>query len=172
MFTKALIVDIPNEGDNYYKIRLPLFEDTTGEEVYYNALCCHAPGVFGGLNKGDCVYVAFEDAKLNIPVIIGRLYITEKDEYSKGLFNNLNVVNTATLPINTTFGDGLNIKNLYNTVQYLSAQEGQCPYAIGDIYISSTNNNPDLKWQGTTWTDFGITTTSTGNTIYNWRRDS
>ena len=89
MFTKALIKEIPRNGSNIYKIRIPLFEDTTGTEIIYDALCCHAPGVFGGLNEGDCVYVSFEDAKLNIPVIIGRLFINEKDEYSKGYFNTI-----------------------------------------------------------------------------------
>jgi len=172
MFTKALIVSIPEEGSNVYKVRIPLFEDTTGTEVIYDALCCHAPGIFGGLNTGDCVYVAFEDAKLNIPVIIGKLYINEKDDYSKGLFNNLSVKNLAVLPMGTLFGNGLSIQNLYDTVQYLSAQDGQCPYAIGDIYYTTINVNPTTKYSGTTWTDFGTTTTSTGNIIYNWRRDS
>ena len=145
MFTKALIVDTPKSGDNYYKVRIPLFEDTTGTEIVYDALCCHAPGIFNGLNPGDCVYVSFEDAKLNIPVIIGRLYIEEQDDYSKGYFNNFEVSNTANLPMNTTFGGWLKVKELSDTVQYLSAQADQCPYDIGDIYSSAINTTPELK---------------------------
>ena len=170
MFTKALIVKTPEPGDNWYKVRIPLFEDTTGTEIIYDALCCHAPGTYGGLNPGDCVYVSFEDAKLNIPVIIGRLYVEEQDDYSKGYFNNLEVSNSTHLPMSTTFGDGLSIQNLYDTVQFLSTAN-DCPIDIGDVYTSLSNNAP-TKWPNTTWTDIGTVTTSMGTTIYNWRRDS
>ena len=170
MFTKALIVKTPDEGDNVYKVRIPLFEDTTGTEIIYDALCCHAPGVYNGLNPGDCVYVSFEDAKLNIPVILGRLYIDEQDDYSKGYFNNLEISNSAHLPMSTIFGDGLSIQNLYDTVQYL-ASANECPVDIGELYSSLSNAAP-TKWPNTAWTDIGTTVTSTGTTIYNWRRDS
>ena len=123
MFTKALIAAIPEPGDNHYKVRIPLFEDTTGNEVLFDALCCHAPGVFNGYKVGDCVYIAFEDAKLNIPVILGRLFVEEKDNYAKGYFNNLEVSNKVHLPMATSFGDGLQIKTLYDTLQYLNAQD-------------------------------------------------
>lgn len=119
MFTKALVVETPENEDNHYKVRIPIFEDTTGDEVIFDALACHAPGVFNGYNVGDCVYVAFEDAKLNIPVIIGRLYVEEQDDYSKGLFNNLSVTGRVQLPMDTTFGDGMSISNLYDTMKYL-----------------------------------------------------
>lgn len=171
LFTKALIVSLPKEGDNFYKVRIPLFEDTSGKEIIFNALCCHAPGIYGGLNSGDCVYVIFEDNKLTTPVIIGRLYVEEQDDYSKGYFNNLNVSNRASLPASTTFGN-MKISALYDTIQYISSQIGLCPYSNGDIYSSSVNVNPNIKWAGTTWTNFGTTLTSTGQTMYNWRRDS
>ena len=98
MFTKALVTALPEPGDNVYKVRIPLLEDTTGTEIIYDALSCHPPGVFAGYNVGDCVYVSFEDAKLNIPVIMGKLYVDEKDDYAKGLFNNLQVTKKADLP--------------------------------------------------------------------------
>lgn len=170
MFTKALIVKTPEPGDNWYKVRIPLFEDTTGTEIIYNALCCHAPGTYGGFNPGDCVYVSFEDAKLNIPVIIGRLYVEEQDDYSKGYFNNLEVSNSAHLPMSTTFGDGLSISNLYDTVQYLSSNS--CPYGVGDVYCTTnTAVDPGVTWQGTAWTNLGTYTVGGANVI-NWRRDS
>ena len=169
MFTKALIVRPREQGNNIYKVRIPLFEDTTGTEIVYDALCCHAPGVYGGLNVGDCVYIAFEDAKLNIPVIIGKLYVNEKDDYSKGYFNNLDVVNSAHMPMSTTFGDGLSISNLYDTIQFLMGAEN-CQYAIGDIYCTTNNIDPSSKWADTSWTNLG-TTTIGGVTVYNWRRD-
>ena len=121
MFTKALITETPKLGDNHYKVRIPLFEDTTGQEVIMDALCCHAPGVFNGFNVGDCVYVTFEDAKLNIPVIIGKLYVNEQDDFSTGYFNNIKVTNNVKLPMDTTFGNGLKIKSLYDTIQYLNS---------------------------------------------------
>ena len=174
MFTKALVVSKPEPGSNIYKVRIPLFEDTSGTEIIYDALCCHAPGVYGGFNAGDCVYVSFEDAKLNIPVIIGRLYINERDDYSKGYFNNLEVSNFAHLPMSTVFGDNLTISTLNSALQYMSNNIG-CPTYSGDIYTTALNlTSDDLveRWPGTSWTDVGTTTTSNGTVLYNWRRDS
>ena len=122
LVTKALVTEIPSE-DNYYTVRVPLFEDTSGTEITYRALCCHTPGVFGGLNVGDCVYIAFEDAKLNVPVIIGRLYTREFDEYAKGYFNNLNVTSVARLPLNTMIGD-VSMKALFDSVYNTVTSEG------------------------------------------------
>lgn len=172
MFTKALIVDTPKQGDNIYRVRIPLFEDTTGTEIVYDALCCHAPGTYGGLNPGDCVYVSFEDGKMNIPVIIGRLYVEEQDDYAKGFFNNLYVINAAKLPMSTTFGNqGLTIDNLYNMVNYLASIENSPPCNVGGVYQSTVNVDPKDTYPNSVWTNIGTTTTSNGTIIYNWRRD-
>ena len=172
MFTKALIVDTPRQGDNVFKIRIPLFEDTTGTEIIYDALSCHPPGIFNGYSPGDCVYVSFEDGKMNIPVIMGRLYVEEQDDYAKGYFNNLEISNRAHLPLSTTFGDGLSISNLYNNMNYLMGIENLPPCDIGGIYSSTINKNPQRIYKNSSWTNIGQTTTSTGVIIYNWRRDT
>lgn len=152
MFTKALIVKTPEEGDNHYKVRIPLFEDTTGNEVIYDALSCHPPGVFNGYNEGDCVYVSFEDAKLNIPVIMGRLYTEEQDDYAKGLFNNLNVTNSANLPMSTTFGGKMSINNLYDALQFINSSDDKkeeiIPLDWGNIQ-GTLSNQTDL-WNALT----------------------
>ena len=180
MFTKALIVSVPEEGSNVYKVRIPLFEDTTGNEIIYDALCCHAPGIYGGLNPGDCVYIAFEDAKLNIPVIIGRLYVKEQDDYAKGLFNNLEVLSKAKLPIDTTFGNGITAETLYNMFQNISV--GQAPssgvdmntvYPIGTVYSNILDAfDPNTEWAGTTWEYmYSIIDTADDSTIKRyWKR--
>ena len=31
----------------------------------------------------------------------------------------------------------------------------QCPYLIGDIYITTRSENPSSLWQGTTWEKVG-----------------
>lgn len=166
LFTKAIVTALPKEGDNWYTCRIPIFEDTTGTEINYQTLSCHAPGVYGGLNVGDCVYVAFEDAKLNIPVIIGRLYVNEQDDYSKGYFNNLLVTNTANLPFNTTIG-GINISELVkNNLQV----DIDLLYPLGTIMQTQDGLNPSNMYPDTTWEDYGTTTTSNGRVIHNWRR--
>ena len=166
MLTKAIIVSVPKDGSNWYTCRVPLFEDTSGTEVVFDALSCHAPGVYGGLNVGDCVYVAFEDAKLNIPVIIGRLYVNEQDDYSKGYFNNLLVTNTANLPFNTTIG-GINISELVkNNLQV----DIDLLYPLAAILQTGDSESPNNMYPGTVWSNYGTITTSNNNKIYNWKR--
>ena len=172
MFTKALVVDTPKGDDNHFRVRIPIFEDTTGTEVIYDALCCYSPGTFGGLNIGDCVYVTFEDAKLNVPVIIGRLYTREADDYAKGLFNNLQVTNMARLPINTSFGDVVTAGNLVDLVQNQSHLTVENIYPVGAYFIcdASSTMNPTNMWPGTTWASNSISVSGVNLTA--WRRTS
>lgn len=150
MFTKALIVSTPVGDDNHFRVRIPIFEDTTGTEVIYDALCCYSPGTFGGLNVGDCVYVAFEDAKLYVPVIVGKLYTKESDDYAKGYFNNLQVTNMARLPIDTNFGGVTTAGNLVDLVQKQVSIEDV--YPVGSYFICGADSsmNPNNMWPGTT----------------------
>ena len=169
MFTKALITKIPDKGDNWFKVRIPLFEDTTGTEVTYDALCCYSPGTFGGLNVGDCVYVTFEDAKLNIPVIIGKLYTREDDDYAKGLFNNLKVTNTANLPLNTIFGNAASAGDLIELLQNQITTVVENAYPVGSYFFCSRGViSPNNIWPETTWvgTDIAIS----GINLTAWRR--
>ena len=135
MLTKALIKELPEEGSNIFKIRVPLFEDTTGSEIIYNALYCYPPGIYGGLDIGDCVYVAFEDDKLNIPVILGKLYTGTTDEdYVFANINNLSVSSQANLPDNTMLGDSVSFNTIYNMMQRLFGVDAfdSNYYLIGD----------------------------------------
>ena len=74
MIIKSYIKALPNQGSNVYKVRVPFLEDNTNREMIFDALLCSPPGEYYGYKVGDCVYVEFEDDKLNIPVILGKLY--------------------------------------------------------------------------------------------------
>ena len=116
------------------------------------------------------MYVTFEDAKLNIPVIIGRLYTREDDDYAKGLFNNLKVTNTANLPLNTMFGDIATAGDLAQLLQNQNTTIVENAYPIDSYFFCSRGAvNPNNIWPGTTW-DTGTDITVSGINLTAWRR--
>ena len=63
--TRAYIVQIPENNDNHFKVRVPFMEDNTGEEAIYDALLCVSPTSYNGYSVGDVVFVTFENNKYN-----------------------------------------------------------------------------------------------------------
>lgn len=130
MVIKGYIVSIPEPGDNHFQVRIPFIEDNTGVEIIMTALLCSQPGVYGGYDIGDCVFVSFEgdkhmddDVITDTPVIIGKLY----QDVPIGVHNNciiesLTVSSKADLPNNTTFGgqSAADIFDLIQNVNYLT----------------------------------------------------
>lgn len=117
ILTKAYITEIPEDGDNHFRVRIPMYEDNTSGEAEFDALLCADPMSYKGYAVGDCVYVHFENDKQNVAVIIGKLFTTipEKNT-SYVLANELKVTDHAFLPPNTRFGDYTadDFTNLYN----------------------------------------------------------
>ena len=73
MVFKAIIKSLPKDN-NKYLVRIPPLEDNTTKEMILPALLCNQPGEYGNYKVGDVVFVEFENNKLDVPVIIGRLY--------------------------------------------------------------------------------------------------
>ena len=123
--TKAYITQTPAEGDNKFKVNIPLMSDNVSDEAIFDALLCSTSGNYNDYKVGDCVFVDFEDDKYNTAIIMGKLYteVPEENE-AYGLFNELKVTGNATLPANTMIGpySAQDIFNLYQAVN--NAKEG------------------------------------------------
>ena len=85
--TKAYITAKPEEGDNIFKVNIPLMADNVSEEALFDALLC-SNGNYNDYNVGDCVFVSFEDDKYNTAIILGKLFTdVPKNNTAYGLFN-------------------------------------------------------------------------------------
>ena len=73
MIFKAFIKELP-KNDNKYVVRVPALEDNTTREMVLSALLCNQPGEYAGYKVGDVVFVEFENNKLDVPIILGKLY--------------------------------------------------------------------------------------------------
>lgn len=128
MLTKGIIIELPKYGDNIFKVRIPIFEnasnlisgtDSTNPSVV-DALLCYIPGVTDFLNKGDCVFVAFEEDEYSEAVILGKLFLNnEKDNIGHHKSQSINVSNKATLPIDTKIGD-IKYSDIANAIKKLN----------------------------------------------------
>ena len=109
MVVKAIIED---RVDIYsYRIRIPILNkissasNPTSYETLSVAPVCTIPGVEIIYNKGDVVFVAFENDDLSEPVIIGQLAKkTDGGSYTSIFTSTLNVGLTANLPVETSIG--------------------------------------------------------------------
>lgn len=124
MIFKAYIKELPQNDSNIFKVRVPFLEDNTKKEVLFDALLCNQPGEYSGYKIGDCVFVVFENDKLNTPVILGKLYTgITNDISSYHVVNNLNVTGTVKLPKNTALGD-YSARDIFSILQQVSAEGG------------------------------------------------
>ena len=74
MVTKGIITSIDFNG-NTCQVRIPLFETAGNDPITGTAIVSNTPGSYNGYKVGDVVLVAFEDGKMQNPVIIGKLYL-------------------------------------------------------------------------------------------------
>lgn len=144
--SKGIIESIPAPGDNVFEVRIPLLEDNTKNKMIFKATCCTPPGYTSGYNKGDIVFVTFENEEPDMAIILGKLYTVPKDEQKKTNLENFSknnsvigktsenqslassidagalvVENIAALPKNTIIGDVSfsKIEELMKKVEYL-----------------------------------------------------
>lgn len=118
--TKAYIIATPEEGDNVFKVNIPLMADNVNDEAIFDALLCSSSGNYNDYKVGDCVFVDFEDDKYNTAIIMGKLYTEVPNENEVyGLYNELKVTGSAILPEDTRIGPYTtqDIFNLYQAAQ-------------------------------------------------------
>lgn len=138
--TKAYITKTPDEGSNIFQVNIPLMQDNVSDEAIFDALLCSTSGNYNDYKVGDCVFVDFEDDKYNTAIIMGKLYTeVPKENDAYGLFNELKVTGSVTLPENTKIGQysPQDIFNLYQGVQSLIEDQ--------DDWVSATLLKEKLK---------------------------
>ena len=122
--TKAYITEVPSEDSNIYRVRVPLMEDNTETEAEFEAILSHSPGIYKGINVGDCVIVTYEDDKYDTAIILGKLF-TEIPESENvfGKFDQLEVTGNVILPQDTKIGN-YTTQDIFNLYQGVDMKEG------------------------------------------------
>lgn len=116
MIFKAIIKALPQD-DNKYLVRIPPLEDNTTTEFILPALLCNQPGEYANYKVDDVVFIEFENNKLNMPVIIGKLYKgIESDGLGYIKVDKLEVTGGVELPGGATIG-GYSAEDFFNLYQ-------------------------------------------------------
>lgn len=153
--TKAYVTEIPKEGENIFKVRVPLMMDNTESEAVFDAILSHSPGIYKGIEVGDCVIITYEDDKYDTAIILGKLFteVPETDN-AYGLFNQLEVTGSVVLPQDTKIGN-YTPQDIFNLYQGVDMKEGGGTWTI----------NPDDLRQYVQWTPTERKDTSTQEDI-------
>lgn len=151
MITRAIIEEVVDLFS--YRVRIPIFdriESATHHTSFENLLIAKASVSKGSNNqfqKGDVVFVAFENNDLGSPVIIGHLYRNALLQDQLGPIieaTNLTITGKASLPITTTIGD-----LSYNQLFYLSNVESDIQAQINDVQAQINDVESDVQAQNT-----------------------
>ena len=140
MVTKGIITSIDFNG-NTCQVRIPLFETAGNDPIISTAVVSNTPGSYNGYKVGDVVLVAFEDGKMETPVVIGKLYLGAEKEKAdpRGSLNTESLVaaKTAAVPADTKLTTNTD-KNLPNTMN---------PYAnLSSIANNLNKLNTDVNY--------------------------
>ena len=108
MLTKAIIQSI-DYTKNMCRVRIPLFENASRNVnmIEAEAQINIVPGIYNSYKTGDVVFIGFEENKMELPVILGKLFVSVTDEvgsYRGNVSgNSLAITDTACLPYSTVF---------------------------------------------------------------------
>jgi hypothetical protein len=108
MLTKAIIQSI-DYTKNMCRVRIPLFENASRNVnmIEADAQINIVPGIYNSFKTGDVVFIGFEENKMELPVILGKLFVsasTEASSYRGNVSgNSLAITDTAQLPYSTVF---------------------------------------------------------------------
>lgn len=108
MLTKAIIQNI-DYTKNMCRVRIPLFENASRNVsiIEADAQFSTVPGIYNSYKTGDVVFISFEENKMELPVILGKLFVSasaEAGSYRGNVSgNSLAITDTAQLPYSTVF---------------------------------------------------------------------
>ena len=108
MLTKAIIQNI-DYTKNLCRVRIPLLENASRNVnmIEADAQFSTVPGIYNSYKTGDIVFIGFEENKLELPVVLGKLFVSvaaEASSYRGNLSgNSLSITDTAQLPYSTLF---------------------------------------------------------------------
>ena len=110
MLTKAIIVEIVTKYQA--KVRIPLYNKAQGtasatpDDSLPIATMCTLPGMYPNYQKGDVVWVGFEQNIFTQPVILGLLYRSNMGASTTDIIvNNITATSSATFPNVTNIGN-------------------------------------------------------------------
>lgn len=123
MITKAIVKKLCTNNDNHFSVYIPLLRKANADEsdATLQATLMSIPGLENTLNVGDVVYVSFEDDNYNTPIILGNLYIKQKDKKditTTLTTKSLEVTEVNKSPSNTIIGD-INVEKLQKALGVL-----------------------------------------------------
>lgn len=121
MVTKAIVQSI-NRASNRCVVRMPLFENASGDILATTeAIISITPGFYNNLFVGDIVIVAFEENAIEKPIIIGKLFKGASNEGNTaggmGILDTLKVNSSAALPASTLFTFPENVRAEYENIK-------------------------------------------------------
>jgi len=108
VLTKAIIQSI-DYTKNMCRVRIPLFENAARNVniIEADAQINIVPGIYNSYKTGDIVFIGFEENKMELPIILGKLFVsasTEANSYRGSVSgNSLAITDTAQLPYSTVF---------------------------------------------------------------------
>lgn len=108
MLTKAIVQSI-DYTKNMCRVRIPLFEHASRNVnmIEADAQINIVPGIYNSYKTGDVVFIGFEENKMELPVILGKLFVSAASEagsYRGNVSgNSLAITDTAQLPYSTLF---------------------------------------------------------------------
>ncbi len=108
VLTKAIIQSI-DYTKNICRVRIPLFENASRNTnmIEADAQFSIVPGVYNSYKTGDVVFIGFEENKMELPIILGKLFVSsaaEASSYRGSLSgNSLDITDTTKLPYSTIF---------------------------------------------------------------------
>lgn len=162
MLTKAIIQSI-DYTKNMCRVRIPLFENAARNVnmIEADAQINIVPGIYNSYKTGDIVFIGFEENKMELPVILGKLFVSASAEASsyRGNVsgNSLSITETAQLPYSTVFNydtitqndtiyKKLNTpKKLADSIIDLQRASVQKYQTIIKVFIDDTNYDLYLK---------------------------
>ena len=159
MVVKGLIKSIDYNG-NTCTVRLPVFESAaTDRETIITAIIATQPGIYNGYKVGDVVIVSFENNDIDMPIVLGKLYlgadIESKDP--RGAINAANIKSSTpiSIPVDTKLtldndpanlstvavdGDLSSYKSIADIIKGLKKQETQ----LGSINIRMIDDGENI----------------------------
>ena len=108
MLTKAIIQNI-DHTKNICRVRIPLFENASRNVniIEADAQFSIVPGIYNSYNVGDVVFIGFEENSMELPVILGKLFVSAQAEAAaiRGSVsgNAITITDAAQLPYSTIF---------------------------------------------------------------------
>ena len=183
------IIDSIDFSSNTCIVRIPQFETANSDPIILSATFSITPGMYNGYKENDVVWVAFENNRLEHPVIIGKLFLgTEKENKDpRGTINCMisTTSQKANIPQDTVLtnevGDDIpNTQVPYNNINELANKlndvDVNLEYSVRDIdnrikmKVNSVDGDESTGW-GWELSPSGWSITSNGEEFFTVNKD-